>query len=202
MMETLEQHIADLRNADFRVRTQALAAIVAAGRRAAPVLVAALPTADPASKVALARGLSEIAEPATADTFAALLDDGDEVVRACGAVGLARIGDPRACAALIATIDDFPDLLRDPYTPSADTLIELGPPTLALVVPLLDAPSAMTRARAFTVIHDIVAALPEGADWSSLWRDLGRYTADAPVEHRRAAARSWGDWIARHFPGT
>lgn len=198
-MEDIETLLADLQDADFNVRALALAEIVEAGRAVAPDLVAALPDADTTLKPQLAQALAEIAEPASADALAGLLDNQDERVRAFGALGLARIGDPRAQAALIRTIDDFADVLSAPYTLSTYALIDQGPAALTAVLPLLEAASATTRAHAFVVIHDIVSAEPDTGNWPALWRQLGSYTADGPEAQRHTAARLWADWIGERF---
>lgn len=199
MMEDIETLLADLQDADFNVRALALAGIVEAGQAVAPALVAALPDADATLKPQLAQALAEIAEPASADALAGLLDSQDERVRAFGALGLARIGDPRAQAALIRTIDDFADVLSAPYTLSTYALIDQGPAALTAVLPLLDAASAATRGRAFVIVHDIVTAQPDMGNWPALWRQLGSYTADGPEAQRQAAARLWADWIGARF---
>ena len=199
MMENIQTLLADLQDADFNVRALALAEIVEAGRAVAPDLVAALPDADTTLKPQLAQALAEIAEPASADALAGLLDNQDERVRAFGALGLARIGDPRAQAALIHTIDDFADVLSAPYTLSTYALIDQGPAALTAVLPLLEAASATTRAHAFVVIHDIVSAEPDTGNWPALWRQLGSYTADGPEAQRHTAARLWADWIGERF---
>lgn len=199
MMTRVETLLANLQDADFNVRAQALAGIVKAGQAVVPALVAALPDADAILQPQLAQALAEIAEPGTADALAGLLDNHDERVRAFGALGLARIGDPRARAALIRTIDDFADVLRAPYTLSTYALIDQGPAALTAVLPLLEAASPDTRAHAFVVIHDIVAAQPATGNWEALWRRLGSYAADAPEAQRHTAARLWTEWVGAHF---
>lgn len=195
-MKTLDKRLAELRHTDFNVRARALASIVQSGRAATSGLLAALPDADVALKAQLVQALSEIADPAAADTLAGLLGNSDPCVRAFGAVGLARIRDGRGLAALVQTIDDFPDILRDPYTLSTYELISQGPPALAAVVPLLDAPSVSTRQHAFVVLHDILAAQPGLPAWPTLWQQLGSYAPDAPAPERSKAAGLWMEWLA------
>jgi HEAT repeat protein len=142
-----------LASADFNERAQALAALVGEGAAAAPALVEAL--SDARVRAPAARALAEIAAPDTADVLAAALDDPDPAVRGHAALGLARLRDPRALDALVRTIDDLPDPLRHPYTASVRALIELGPPALEAVEPLLAADDPTTRERAALVARSV-----------------------------------------------
>ncbi len=151
------------------------------------------------SRAQIAQALAEIADPAAADTLAAVLADRDERVRARAAYGLARMLDPRALDALLRTIDDFPDILREPDTLATDGLVDLGPQVLPRVVPLLKAANRMTRARAFLVIRRLVPRLPGFTDWNALWASLGRYDPDAAQPERDAAADQWEAWIGQRI---
>jgi HEAT repeat protein len=188
--------VAALAGDHFNERALALAEIVARGRESTPALLAAFPAAESEVRARIAQGLAEIADPAGADTLAAMLDDPDERVRARGAQGLGRMRDPRALDALLRTIDDYPDLLREPDTLATDGLVDLGPTVLPAVAPLLKSPNRMTRARAFLVIRRLADRLPGGEDWKPLWESLGRYDPDAPPPQRDAAADRWQAWIA------
>ena len=192
---TVDSLVGDLSDADFNLRARALAELVLRGHEATPALLAALGSADAALRVQAARGLSDIADPACADLFARLLDDDDERIRAHAAQGLARLRDPRALDALVRTIDDFPDVLRQPFTPSADELIALGSSALPKVVPLLQSADPMTRAHAFVVLRSIVSQLPEVSNWERLWQSLGRYDPYGPDPQRDRAADQWLSWL-------
>jgi HEAT repeat protein len=193
---TAAELVAALAGGHFNERALALAELVARGRESTAALLSAFPTAEPEVRARIAQGLAEIADPASADTLAAMLDDSDERVRARGAQGLARMHDPRAVDALLRTIDDYPDVLREPDTLATDGLVDLGPQVLPRVAPLLKAPDRMTRSRAFLVIRRLVPRLPGGDDWKPLWESLGRYDPGAPQPDRDAAADRWREWIA------
>jgi HEAT repeat protein len=201
-VRTVDALVGDLGDADVNLRASALAELVRRGHEATPALLAALDCADPNLRIQSARGLSEIADPVCAELFVRLLNDDDERIRAYAARGLARLRDLHALDALVRTIDDFPDVLRQPFTPSTDELIALGPSALPSVVPLLDAPDATTRVRAFLVIRQVLSALPGTGDWHALWRQLGSYQPTAPGPQREHAARQWRNWITDHFPGS
>jgi HEAT repeat protein len=121
----------------------------------------------------------EIGDPASADIFARFLDAPDERLRAFAVRGLARIGDARASDALVRTIDDYPDVLHHLFTLAVVELIALGHAALPLVVPLLSAPDADTRVRAFLVIRRIVEANPRLRSWETLAAVPGPYDPGA-----------------------
>jgi len=187
--------VEQLESADFNQRALALAALVRRGREAAPAFHRALESKEPEVRVQALRGLAEIADPGSADTFAGFLDANDERLRAFAARGLARIGDARARDALVRTINDFPDELHYLFTPAVVELIALGPPALTLVAPQLSAPDGTTRARAFLVVQRVVEANPNLGTWEMLANSLGTYDPNAPVAEREAAAERWRKWI-------
>ena len=93
--------VEQLGSADFNARALALAELVRRGRATAPALSAALDSGDPEVRLQALRALAEIADPASAASFARFLDAPDERMRAFAAQGLSRIGDSaralRAC---------------------------------------------------------------------------------------------------------
>jgi HEAT repeat protein len=180
---------------DFNERARALAALVGLGRGAAPALREALDGEDDTVRAGAARALAEIGDPDSSDRLAAATADPNAEVRAYAALGLARAGDPRAIEALVGTIDELPDPLHYPYTGSVYALIELGPPALTAVAPLLSADAPTTRQRAFVVVRSVVSALEAGNDWAALWDELGRYDPDGDAAEREAAAEEWAAWI-------
>jgi len=187
--------VAQLGSADFNARALALAELVRRGRAAVPALCAALDDNAREVQVEALRGLSDIGDPATADTFVRFLEAPDERLRAFAARGLARIGDARAGDALVRTIDDYPDILHHLFTPAVIELIALGPAALPLVVPLLSAPGTGTRASAFLVIRRIVEANPGLGSWETLAAALGPYDPEMPAGEREAAAQHWREWV-------
>jgi len=185
--------------ADPAQRAKALAALVAAGRTATPVLLRGLASADADVREKAAQGLAEIADPSTADALAAALADPAPRVRGRAAQGLAALGDARALDALVRTIDDFPDVLHAPHTVATYVLVARGPKALPAIAPLLDAPQPMTRQRAFLVLQTVVSAMPQAGDWRTLWQSLGAYDPNAAdASARAAAAAQWRQWIAAH----
>jgi HEAT repeat protein len=186
-----------LHSADFNARALALAELVRRGHAAVAALQGALDVADQEVRVEAMRGLAEIAHPSSADIFARFLDAPDERLRAFAARGLARIGDPRARDALVRTIDDYPDVLHHPFTAAVLELIALGPAGLPAVAPLLSAPGAITRERAFLVIRGIVEANPGLGSWETLAARLGVYDPNALPTEREAAAQRWREWIGQ-----
>ena len=124
--------IARLGDENVNERKKALARLVQ--ERASGPLVRALDSDDAEIRAQAARGLSEIADPATADRLAAATEDEQAEVRAFAAVGLARIDDPRAVDALVQTIDELQDPLHYPYTAAVDRLEAIGEPAVPAVV--------------------------------------------------------------------
>jgi HEAT repeat protein len=176
-------------------RARSLAALVVLGSAAVPALLEALDRpGDGEARRLAAQGLAEIGDPRTADALAAASTDADPEVRGQAALGLARIGDRRALEALARTIDDLPDPLHHPYTGAVYALIDLGPPALTAVAPLLSAEAPATRQRAFAVVQSVVAAM-DGTDWAALWVELGRYDPAGDDTAREAAATQWARWI-------
>jgi HEAT repeat protein len=147
--------IADLGSDDFNVRARALAALVGQGRGAVPELVSALRDGDQRVRPQAAQALAEIADPGSAEALEEATGDEAAEVRAHAAVGLARLRDPRAPAALARTLDELPDPLHHPYTAAVYALIDLGPPALPAVEPLLSAEDPETRRRAELVIRSV-----------------------------------------------
>ena len=171
-----EDLIARLGSDDFNERAKALAALVGQGRAASGLLVKALDSDDDQLRVQAARGLSEIADPATAGALDAATRDEEATVRGHAAVGLARIGDPRAVDALIRTIDDLPDPLHYPYTAAVYALEALGRPAVPAVLPLLDSDDPNTRRRALVILQSVV---PGSEAWD---------------------AAQWEEWVSRGDP--
>ncbi len=167
MTRTIDQLVADLSSPDDIVRNQALGMLVSYGRRSTAALLALLDSDDRDLRARAVRGLAHIADPATADRFAALLGDPDPEVRSQSAWGLFLLRDPRAPEALIKTIDDCPHVTMAHSTPSTDGLIALGEPVLPRVADLLSAPSPETRRHARLVIVTVAQRLPpaEAAAW-------------------------------------
>jgi len=189
---------AQLESPDFNTRALALAELVRRGLEAAPALRGALESSSNEAQTEALRGLAEIADPASADSFAFFLAAPDERLRAYAARGLARIGDARARDALVRTIDDFPDDLHYQFTPAVVELIALGPAALPLVAPLLSASGATTRERAFFIIRRIVEASPALEPWDTLVAELGAFHHAAPDAEREPVAQQWRAWIAAH----
>jgi HEAT repeat protein len=180
---------------DPNERARSLAALVGLGGAAVPALLEAVQQAvDEDVRRRAAQGLAEIGDPGTADALADASTDPDPEVRGQAALGLARIGDPRALEALVRTIDDLPDPLHYPYTGAVYALIDLGPPSLRAVAPLLSAAAPATRQRAFAVVQSVVSAM-DGIDWGALWDELGRYDPAGDDAAREAAAARWVEWI-------
>jgi HEAT repeat protein len=185
---------------DFNARALALAELVEHGNAATAALVDMLDGPDAALRAQAARGLAEIADPASAAAMAAALEDSSPDVRGHAAHALVRMGDPRAVEALVRTLDDVPDLLHDPYTLSAYALIDLGRAALPAVAPLLMADDPATRERAFLVVRSVVEQLPGAGEWDQLRRSLGSYDPRGDNPERDRAAGEWQTWIARSAP--
>ncbi|HEV2915035.1 MAG TPA: HEAT repeat domain-containing protein [Pyrinomonadaceae bacterium] len=198
MASSVEDLVEQLSSPDFNARALALAELVQHGRAATAALTKALESSDERLRAQAAQGLAEIADPASAETFAQLLNDTNGEIRARGAQGLTRINDSRAIDALVRTINDLENLLHYPYTLSTYGLIQLGPPALSAVAPLLKSDDPVTRERAFLVIRSIVSQLPEGKDWEQLQRSLGSYNPAGTTPEREQAADQWLNWIKQH----
>jgi|SRR5215212_5564511 len=194
-MPSLHELVEQLSSAEFNTRALALAELVRQGKAATAVLVEAFNTPVDRLRAQVVRALAEIADPASADTFAQALDDDNKEVRARGAQGLARINDSRAITALVRTINDFPDVLHHPYTLSTYELILLKRSALPAVAPLLKSADPITRERAFLVVGTIISSLPEGKDWQQLWHSLGSYDPHGPSLERERAADQLISWI-------
>jgi HEAT repeat protein len=159
--------IARLGDENVNERKKALARLVQ--ERASGPLVRALDSDDAEIRAQAARGLSEIADPATAERLAAATEDEQAEVRAFAAVGLARIGDPRAVDALVKTIDELQDPLHYPYTAAVYALEAIGEPAVPAVVGLLNADDPNTRRRAQVVLS---SAVPGSEGWDDAqWAD-------------------------------
>ena len=180
--------VEQLGSADFNARALALAELVRRGRATAPALSAALDSGDPEVRLQALRALAEIADPASAASFARFLDAPDERMRAFAAQGLSRIGDSRALPALARAIDDYPDELHRLYTPAVVELIARGPAALPAVAPLLAAPSPSTRARALIVVRRIIEANPRLGTWEAIAARLGPIDPSAPPPIRASAS--------------
>jgi len=187
---------------DPAARTRALAGLIAAGQAATPALLAALAGGDADVRARAAQGLAEVGDPAAAPALAAALADAAPAVRGRAAQGLAALGDARAVAALVQTLDDLPDLLHAPHSVATYVLIARGPAVLPAVLPLLDAPAAITRQRAWLVWQTVVQAMPEAAQagWPVLWRAMGAYAPSAEAAARGAAVDAWRRWLAELSP--
>jgi HEAT repeat protein len=194
-MSSLQDLAEQLRSPEFNTRALALAELVRRGKAATPVLLEALNSPDDVLRVQAARGLGDIADPASAEALAGALDDRNEEVRAHAAQGLALVKDERAIAALVRTINDLPNLEHHPYTLSIYNLIELGSPALPAIAPLLKSSDPTTRERAFLVFRTIISSLPEGKDWQQLWQSLGSYDPHDPSPERERAADKLIGWI-------
>lgn len=194
-MPTLDELFEQLSSPEFNTRALALAELVRQGKAATPVLLKALNSPDDVLRIQGARGLGEIADPATAEALAQASNDRNGEVRAHAAQGLALIDDERAIDALVRTINDLPDLEHHPYTLSIYNLTKLGPPVLPAIVPLLKSADPTTRERAFLVFRTIVSALPEGKDWQQLWQSLGSYDPHGPPPEREHAANQLMGWL-------
>jgi HEAT repeat protein len=190
----------DLGDADTNVRALALGELVRRGSAATPALLRVLAHADVEVRAQAAQALGEIADPANADVFAGMLRDTDARIRARGAYGLARLGDPRALDALVRTIDDLEDIEHVSGSLSSYVLAGMGPEALHAVAPLLSAPRAFTRLRAFNVIQQIVSRLRGADELQARWCDFGKYDPMSESAERETAVQQWRDWIAREFP--
>jgi HEAT repeat protein len=195
MATSIPELVTHLSSNDFNARGLALAELVRQGRAATPSLMEAMESPDAGVREQVTQALAEIGDPVAAETFAHALHDAHAQVRARAAQGLSRIKDPRALDALVQTLDDFPDLLNDAHTLSGYELIDIGPTALPAVAPLLRSPDPMTRQHAFLVVRDIVSRMPEGSDWTRLWKELGRFDPFGAEPQREHAAAQWISWI-------
>lgn len=175
----------------------ALGELIRLGKQATPVLLEALTHSNPRTRRLAAEGLSEIADPASADALFQATHDTNPEVRARAATALYTLGDKRALTALVATLDDYPDILHNPYTASMYPLMRGGKEVLPLVVPLLQAPNDLTRERAFLIVKAVVSKLPQGQDWNQLWQSLGSYDPAGPKAERDKAAQQWEQWLSK-----
>jgi len=185
-------------NPDQDISGLALAALIGLGQTATPVLVEALTHANPRTRRLAAEGLSELADPASAEALFHATQDSHGAVRARAATALHRLRDPRSLAALVDTLDDYPDELHNPYTASMYPLMREGKDVLPLVVPLLHSPHDLTRVRAFLVVKAVVSRLVQDQDWQHLWQSLGSYDPAGPQGERDSAARQWQEWVWRY----
>jgi HEAT repeat protein len=192
-METLKSQ---LYARDHNISALALKELIRLGKRSTPILIEALTVApDPRTRRLAAEGLSEIADPTSADALFQAVHDSEGSVRARAATALNKLGDARALAALVETLDDYPDELHNPYTASMYPLMRANQEVLPLVIPLLKAADVLTRERAFLIIQAVVSRLPEGKDWQRLWERLGRYDPEAPQGDRDRSAQQWETWL-------
>jgi HEAT repeat protein len=176
----------------------ALGKLVDMGKTAVPALVLALDSKDEQVRALAAEGLSQIADPSTANRMFLALKDSNQKVRAFAARTLDVIKDPRALDALILTIDDAEDVLHYPYTVSVYALVRKPPAILPKIVPLLKAKGQVTRVRAFLVLKTIVSAW-KGQDWNKLWEQLGKYDPAAEETARNTAADRWAVWLGQNL---
>ncbi|MCW5317440.1 hypothetical protein GTQ43_27620 [Nostoc sp. KVJ3] len=193
----MEQIKARLYSTDQDTSGLALGELIRLGKKATPVLLEALTNANPRTRRLAAEGLSEIADPASADALFQATHDTNPEVRARAATALHQLGDKRSLPALVATLDDYPDILHNPYTASMYPLMRGGKEVLPLVIPLLQAPNDLTRERAFLIVKAVVSKLPQGQDWNQLWQSLGSYDPAAPEAKRNKAAQQWQEWLTR-----
>jgi len=191
----MEKLKAQLYSTDQNTSALALGKLIRLGKQATPVLIAALTSANPRTRRLAAEGLSDIADPASAEALFPAVHDPEGKVRARAATALHKLGDKRALAALVETLDDYPDELHNPYTASMYPLMRGGKEVLPLVVPLLRAPNSLTRKRAFLIVKAAVTKLPQGQNWNQLWQSLGSYDPDGPQADRDRAIQQWQVWL-------
>jgi HEAT repeat protein len=184
-------------DADRKTSSLALRELIRLGRDATPVLMAALTHANPRTRRLAAEGLSELADPVSADALFLATRDGNDEVRARAATALHRLGDARSLGALIATLNDYPDELHGPYTASMYPLMNGGKEVLPLAVPLLQAADALTRERALLIVKAVVSKHFKAQDWKQLWQTLGSFDPAAPQAERDNAAAQWQQWLSR-----
>lgn len=175
----------------------ALAELIRLGKRATPILLEALTHPNPRIRRLAIEGLGEIGDPISADALFQATSDISGEVRALAAVALHKLGDKRSLTALVSTLDDYPDILHNPYTASMYPLMQGDKEVLILVVPLLQAPNAITRERAFLIVQAVVTRLPQGSDWKQLWQSLGSYDPLGSKVQRDKAAQQWQEWITQ-----
>jgi HEAT repeat protein len=192
---SLDDLKARLYSTDQDTSSLALAELIRLGRQATPVLLEALTHSTPRTRRLAAEGLSEIADPISADALFQATHDSNGEVRARAATALYRLRDERALPALVATLNDYPDILHNPYTASMYPLMQGGREVLPLVIPLLQSPDDLTRERAFLIVEAVVTKLPQGQNWSELWRRLGSYDPAAPQVERDRSAEQWEEWL-------
>jgi HEAT repeat protein len=167
----------------------ALGELVTAGHPAVPALVS-LGRSDSAEvRVLAAEGLGTIADPESLPEVKRLLEDQDGRVRSLAAVALHRLGDPGAVDALVATLDDWPDLLHAEMSRSAYELAAVGPEALPTVLPLLDSPTWVERARAVGIVRAIVTDHPDDPRLADLGTALSDFDPGGSDEQRAAVLR-------------
>lgn len=118
---------------------------------------------------------------------------------------------PPSLGELVAHLDDDPDPLHADYTPAVWALADRGFEAAVAVLPLLDAPEAMTRLHASRVLEGVLArhfgwragqGYPTGSDGEArfrrLWSDNGSYAYDAPAAERQRAIARWRTWLEAH----
>ena len=193
----MEQIKARLYSTDQDTSALALGELIRLGKKATPVLLEALTNPNPRTRRLAAEGLSEIADPASADALFQATHDTNPEVRARAATALHQLGDKRSLSALVATLDDYPDILHNPYTASMYPLMRSGKEVLPLVIPLLQAPNDLTRERAFLIVKAVVSKLPQGQDWNQLWQSLGSYNPAGQKAERDKAAQQWQEWLSK-----
>ncbi|MBE8991645.1 MULTISPECIES: HEAT repeat domain-containing protein [unclassified Nostoc] len=193
----MEQIKTRLYSTDQDTSALALGELIRLGKKATPVLLEALTNPNPRTRRLAAEGLSEIADPASADALFQATHDTNPEVRARAATALHQLGDKRSLSALVATLDDYPDILHNPYTASMYPLMRGGKEVLPLVIPLLQAPNDLTRERAFLIVKAVVSKLPQGQDWNQLWQSLGSYDPAGQKAERDKAAQKWQEWLSK-----
>jgi HEAT repeat protein len=140
-------------------------------------------------------GLGAIADPDTADTARAGLDDPDGQVRSLAAVALARMDDPAALDALADTLNDWPDLLHADMSRSAYELPRLGLRALTVAIPLLASAEWADRAKGDWVARAVLGQAGDDPGTDDLRRILRDFSPDAAESRREAAAAAAADWL-------
>ncbi len=199
-------YAAALRSADIDTRNDGVAAAVAAGAAAVPVLLALSREAGAARAPAM-YALAELADPRARDTFVAGLSDANEAVRAQAARGLARIGDPQGIEACLNALNDDPDPLHNDQTPAVQALGALGLRAVPGLLERMGSDDALTRLRAqraFELVlgrrHGFVPGqgfdTPAGeAAMRAEWQAQGDYDHGAPPARRTQAIAQWRQWL-------
>jgi hypothetical protein len=173
----------------------ALQKLIDGGKPSVAALVLALDISDEQTRALAAEGLSQLADPASANRLFGALSDSSDKVRGYAALTLDVLRDKRALDALAMTIDDAENVLQTPYTISMYRLISHGPSALRNVVPLLKAPKPLTRKRAFLVLQRIFTAWRK-QDYDGLLKTNGMYDPLAAETDRNRSADAWASWVA------